>query len=773
MQLAVKFDQGEKMSIKRSKFFFEEDFIEKVGEVSDENYKQLPPNKDLKFIGKKIPRYDGYKKVSGKAIYTYDINLPDMVFGKILRSTIPHAKIKSLDLSKAKNTDGVLEILTFENTQEYNWYGESSKLFDQTVRYEGDEIACVCAITQKIAEEAAKKIIVSYEKLPFEIDAEKSLKSENLKIHESGNISREKPDEYSRGNIDQGFEQSEIIIEDTYTTQIAIHNPTEVHCSVVNWEGGKLKIWDSTQAVFEVRNNIAKSLGMNEENVQVIKEFMGGGFGGKLEAGKYTLMAAILSKKFNKPVKIVLDRKEMNLSVGNRPDSKQTLKIGLKKDGTILALSHNSIANVGSYPSGGGCSWPARSMYQIPNVKTIDYSVFTNTGRARAFRAPGHVQGTFALDSIIDDAAEKIGMDPLEIRLKNYADKDQVWGASYSSKMLKEAYKIGAEKIGWSERNKIPGNGNNYIKTGIGMASQIWWGGGGPPAHANMKISKDGLVNIYSGTQDIGTGTYTFMSQIAAEILELPLSKIKVHLGNTDYPFGPSSGGSTTAPSISPAVRDAAEKMKKKLISAVSAVINKNEDEIKYSSGIFYSDNKKIMSIEDIAKQVDPEILFTKGSREENIKGIAVQTFGAQFAKVEVDILTGNVKVKKIVAAHDTGRTLNRQTLENQFHGGIMQGLGFALTEERIMDEDHGKMLNANMHDYKIPTMLDAPEEIEIIIVNEMDDQANNMGVKGIGEPAIIPTAAAIANAVYNAIGVRIKSLPITPDKILNALYKN
>ncbi len=761
------------MSIKKSKHFFEEDFVEKIGEVSDENYKQLPPNKDLKYIGKKIPRYDGYAKVSGKAVYTFDINLPNMVYGKILRSEIPHGKIKSIDISKAKSTDGVLDILTFENTPDYNWYGNSSKLFDQVVRYEGDEIACICAETQKDAEEAAKKIIISYEKLPFEVDAEKSFKSENLKIHESGNISREKPDEYSRGNVDDGFEQSEIIVEDTYSTQIAIHNPTEVHCSVANWEGEKLKIWDSTQGIFEVRNSIAKSLGINEENVQVIKEYMGGGFGSKLEAGKYTLMAAILSKKLKRPVKIVLDRKEMNLAVGNRPDSKQTLKLGLKKDGTILALNHYSIANVGAYPSGGGCSWPARTMYQIPNVKTVDYSIFTNTGRSRAFRAPGHVQGTFALDAIMDDAAEKIGMDPLEFRIKNYAEKDQVWGGNYSSKMLKEAYKIGAEKIGWGKRNKIPGSEKSYLKTGIGLASQIWWGGGGPPAHANMKIAKDGLVHVYSGTQDLGTGTYTFISQIAAEILEIPLNKIKVHLGDTDFPFGPSSGGSTTAPSISPAVRDAAEKMKKKLFSAASALTNISEDKLIYSEGSFSSENIKIINIDEIANQVESDSLFTKGSREENIEGIVVQTFGAQFAKVEVDTLTGNVKVIKIVAAHDIGRTLNRQTLENQFHGGIMQGLGFALTEERIMDSDYGKMLNPNMHDYKIPTMLDAPTEIEVIIVNDMDELANNMGVKGIGEPAMIPTAAAIANAVYNAIGVRIKSLPITPDKIINALYKN
>lgn len=762
------------MSIKRSKHFFENDFIETVGEVSEETYPQLSENKDLRFIGKKISRYDGYNKVSGKAKYTFDIDLPNMVHATILRSPFPNAIIKKIDLSEAKKIEGFIDVLTFENTKDYKWYGESSKLFDPHVRYEGDEVACIVAETPRAAQKAAAKIKINYDELPFEIDAEHSLNNTELKIHDSGNLSRGKPDVYERGNLSAGFKQAEVKVEDTYTTSIVIHNPTEVHCSVAVWEGKKLKIWDSTQGVFEVRKTIAKSLKMNEDDVQVIKEFMGGGFGSKLEAGKYTLMAALLSRKIKRPVKLLLNRKEMNLAVGNRPDSKQKLKIGVKKDGTITAFEHYSIANVGAYPAGGGCSWPARTMYQIPNIKTTDYSVFTNTGRARAFRAPGHVQGMYALDSIMDDAAYKIGMDPLEFRLKNYAEKDQVWGGPYSSKMLKEAYKIGAEKIGWEDRNKIPGERKGYIQTGIGMASQIWWGGGGPPAHANIKITKDGIIHVYSGTQDLGTGTYTIISQVTAEILDVPLNKIRVHIGDTaTTPYGPSSGGSTTAASITPAVRDAAEKMKKKLFSAASALTNIPEEKIVFNNGKFFSDSKKIIDIDEIAQKVETDSLFTKGSREENVKGIVVQTFGTQFAKVEVDTLTGIVKVKKIVAAHDIGRTLNRQTLENQFHGGIMQGIGFALMEERIMDDYTGKMLNANMHDYKIPTMLDAPPEIEVVIVSKMDKLANNMGVKGIGEPAIIPTAGAIANAVYNAIGVRIKNLPITPDKVINALYKN
>lgn len=759
------------MAIKKSKHFFEEEFRETIGEVSDEIYEPLPKNNKLKYIGKKIPRYDGFNKVSGKAKYTFDIKLPNMAYAKILRSPFPNAIITKIDFSRAKKLKGVLEIITFQNVDDINWYGENSKLFDNHVRHEGDEVACVVAESEQIADSAIKLINVEYKKLGFSISAEDSLSNNAVQIYDWGNISWGKPDKYNRGNVEEGYLHSDVIIEDTFTTPVVIHNPTEVHCSVVQWNGNKLTVWDSTQGIFEIRNNIAKALNMPEEDVKVIKEYMGGGFGGKLEAGKYTVLAALLAKKISRPVRIALDRKDMNLAVGNRPDSIQNLKVGVKNDGTLMAMSHESKASVGAYPTGGGCSWPVRTMYECPNISTTDYSVITNTGKARPFRAPGHVQGVFGLDSIIDDAAEKIGMDPLEFRLKNYAEYDQVGGAEYSSKMLREAYLAGADKIGWKNRNKIAGSSKEYVKRGIGMASQIWWGGGAPPAHANLEIKKDGSIIVYSGTQDLGTGTYTIISQVAAEILEVNIDEIKVVIGKTgETPYGPSSGGSMTAPSITPAVRDAAEKMKNKLRSAAAAILNIEDKDLYYSQGIISTkDKQKSIHFKEIIKNIDGNGLLTKGSREENIKNIAIQTFGAQFAEVEVDTLTGFVKVIKIVAAHDIGRTLNRQTLENQFHGGIIQGLGFALMEERIMDINSGKMLNPNMHDYKIPTMLDIPE-IDVIIVSETDEKANNMGVKGIGEPAIIPTAGAIANAVYNAIGFRVKSLPITPDKILNVL---
>ncbi len=755
----------------KSKFFFEEEEIEQLAEVSTRKYKAWKPNDRLKYVGKGLPRLDGYDKVSGSAVYAFDIILPNMAFAKTLRCPHPHAKIKSIDITKAQKIKGVLAIFTYRNSPRIQWY-QRSLLFDSHLRYEGDEVACVAAESEAIAQQAIEAIEVEYDLLPFVVDAREALKENAPKLYDDGNLVRGKPSRYSRGDFEQGLKEADVILERRFNTQVAIHHPTEPHGSVVTWNGDQLTVWDSTQGVFSVRSRVSAALGLPESNVRVIKKYMGGGFGSKLEAGKYTVMAALLAKKIGRPVRIALDRREMNLAVGNRPDSFQTIKAGVKKDGTLTALSLKSIAAAGAHPAGTGCSWPVRSMYACPNVSVEEYSVHINAGRARPFRAPGHVQGFFALEQIMDELAEKLGMDPLDFRLKNYAEKEPNWNIPYTSKLLREAYKAGAKAIGWHRRNKIPGSQKGPVKTGIGMSSQIWWGGGGPPAYAILKLNRDGSVQIIAGSQDLGTGTYTIIAQVAAEVLDIPLEKIEVILGDTDVaPYCGSSGGSTTAPSVSPAVRDAAEQMKAKLFSAAASQFDLPESKIRYAGGKFFTREllPREMTISQLARKMGERVLVTVGRREANPDGYAVNSFGVQFAEVEVDTETGKIKVKKIVAAYDIGRVLNRKTIENQIHGGILQGLGFALFEERIMDRNTGKVLTTNLHDYKIPTIKDTPE-IEIHIVSEGDRKLSNTGVKGVGEPAIIPTPAAIANAVYNAIGKRITSLPMTPDKVLMAL---
>ncbi len=757
----------------KSKHFFEGDMVESLAEVPDSDRKVWDEKAKLNVIGKGMTRLDGYDKVSGTAKYTFDIKLPNMAHAKILRCPHPHATIRRIDVSKALNLEGVLAIHHHQNTQSIPWFWNTSYLYDAHLRYQGDEVAAVVAETERIALEALKLIEVDYQELPFVIDPEEAMKENAPKLYDGGNIMRGKPDIYERGDIEKGFNEADFIVEDEFRTQVEIQHPTEVHCSVVNWDGDHLTVYDSTQGIFTVRETVANSLKIPESHVRVIKKYMGGGFGSKLDTGKYTVIASLLAKEIGRPVRIVLDRMEMNLAVGNRPDSVQRLKVGAKKDGTLTALSHYAHASSGAYPSSTGCSWPMRTVYKCEHVKTTEYAVFINAGQARPFRAPGHVQGTFGMDSIIDMMSEKVGMDPLEFRLKNYAENDQVSNLPYTSKRLREAYEQGARAIGWWEkRQKKPGSMPGPLKRGIGMATQIWWGGGGPPAYATMKLNRDGSLNVLAGTQDLGTGTYTFIAQVASEVLELPMDRISVTLGDTaTCPYGPSSGGSTTAPSVSPAVKDAAEQIKSKLMSAAAAILGSPESELSYQGGkvVLKQDASKSIEISELMRKMNERILVASGRRAANPEGYAINSFGAQFAEVEVDTYTGKVQVIKIVAAHDIGRVLNQQMLENQFHGGIIQGLGFALLEERVIDPYTGKLVTMNMCDYKMPTMMDTPE-MEVIIVSTYDPLISDVGAKGIGEPAIIPTAAAIANAVYNAIGVRIKSLPITPDKILTAL---
>jgi CO/xanthine dehydrogenase Mo-binding subunit len=760
--------------IVKSKFFFEDDFLESLAEVPAKEVEAWKPDKKLEILGTYVSRVDGYDKVSGTAQYTFDVTLPNMAFARTLRCPHPHARIKSIDTSKALKLPGILAIITHKNTPAIPWYSNTSYLFDPHLRYLGDEVACVAAESEEIAAGALELINVEYEILPFVTDAKKAMEPNAPKLYETGNIQDGKPFVYKRGDAGKGFEEADAVVEDTFTTQVAVHNTTEAHCSAANWDGDRLTVWDSTQAVFRVRDALVQSLNIPASKVRVIKKYMGGGFGSKLAAGKYTVMAALLAREIGRPVKIALDRKEMNLAVGNRPDSVQKLKAGAKKDGTLTALSHHSYGTVGSHPSGAGCSWPLRTIYQCDNVDVEEYSVYTNAGPARPMRAPGHVQGTFALESFIDEVAEKIGMDPLEFRLKNYAEKDQVFNIPYTSKRLREAYQKGAEAIGWHRRSQPAGSGTGPVKRGIGMATQIWWGGGGPPAYAAMRLNRDGSAHVMAGTQDMGTGTYTYMAQVAAEVLEIPIEKIAVTLGDTGLcPYCPSSGGSVTAASVSPAVHHAAEQIKAKLISGAAVLLQLPEDQLLYQKGIV-SDSKdpsKKMAITDILGKMPEEELIAVGARNENPQGYMINTFGAQFAEVEVDTETGKVKVIKVVAANDIGRVLNRKTAENQFHGGIMQGIGFALMEQRMIDQATGKVLTTNMHDYKMSTIMDMPG-IEAYVVSDADPLISSVGAKGLGEPAHIPTAGAIANAVYNAIGVRIKSLPITPDKVLTALQQ-
>jgi xanthine dehydrogenase YagR molybdenum-binding subunit len=748
---------------------FEGHFYDEYIVVEGEGLYAWEAGTELKLVGKGKARIDGRERVTGQARFTSDIQLPGMLYGKILRSPLPHGKIKTIETQRAEGVPGVRAVLTYQNIPPLPFFEGQTFIFDPTLRYVGDEIACVIAEEEEICADAIEKIAVEYEPLPFVLDAEEALRPDAPRLHPGGNLWRGGPDLYERGSLETGFREAEVIVEEVFKTQTALHNCLETHGSVALWEGDRLTLWDSTQNIFGVRSQAAALLNLPLDKVRVIKKYMGGGFGSKNSMGKYTILAAIGARRTGRAVKILLDRQEENLAAGNRPASTQYLKAGAKRDGALTALHLRAYTAAGAFglgaPAVGG---PVRQLYACPNVKTEQYLVFTNTGPLSAFRGPGYVEGTFALESIMDELAERLGMDPLSLRLKNYTDLNPMTGKPYSTKGLREAYTAGAQKIRWEDH---PPEGQGNKRRGRGMASQVWGGSGGPPAYALVKINPDGSVTVISGTQDLGTGTKTVLAQIAAEELGLEMEKVSVELGDTQMaPYAPLSAGSMTLPSVGPAVRVAAHDARRQLLEVAAQVLEIPRDSLNIQEGLLRSPAlQKPVPIQDLLSNVRNFMIIGQGARQPNPEKVHVNTFGAQFVELEVDTQTGEVKIRKVVAVHDSGRVINPLTLASQITGGVLQGLGFALTERRFIDRRTGIVVNSNLEDYKIPTCLDVPA-VEQEMVDRPDLQANNLGSKGVGEPPIIPTAAAVANALADALKVRIKELPITREKVLEAL---
>ncbi len=725
----------------------------------------------LRFVGREKTRVDGPERVSGRAVYTADVDLPGMLHGKILRSPHSHARIRNLETKEAERVPGVHAVLTHRNIPRLPFYGGQTSVLDETLRYVGEEVACVLGEEEAACVDALGKISVEYEVLPFVLTAEQALEPDAPRVQPKGNLWKGAPEVYQRGDVEKGFAEADTVVEETFRTQTALHNCLEPHGSVVFWQGDRVTVWDSTQNIFGVREQFAGLFQLPLDRVRVIKQFMGGGFGSKNSLARHTALAGLGSRLTGLPVKIILDRLEENLTAGNRPASTQSLRLGAKKDGTLTAIYLKAFSAGGAYilypPAVPG---PVRQMYSCPNVKTEHYNVLTNTGPMASFRGPGYVEGTFALESMMDELAGKLGMDPLEVRLKNYSTKNQATGQPYTSKGLKEAYARGSALIDWKARRK---EGNGRILRGFGMASQIWDGSGGPPAYALLKVNKDGTATVVSGTQDLGTGTRTVLAQIAAEELHISMEKISVEIGDTQTgPYAPLSAGSMTLPSVGPAVRFAAHDAREQLLDVAAGVLEIPRESLEMKDGFLHSEALSgPVALGDVLSEVEDFMVIGRGARSPNPQGFHINTFGAQFAEVAVDPDTGEVRVEKIAAVHESGRVINPLTLGSQIKGGVLQGTGFGLLEERIVDRNTGVVVNGNLEDYKLPTCRDVPETLQDM-VDLPDPMANNLGSKGVGEPPIIPTPAALANAVADALGVRIKDLPITREKVLEALSK-
>lgn len=727
-------------------------------------------------IGKSANRVDGRERVTGSAKYTYDIHPAGMLYAVALRCPYPHARIISLNTEQAEKLEGVRAVISKNSAPDLAWYGTASKLFDEELRFAGEEVAAIAADDLDTARDALRLIEVEYEVLPHVTAMELSSAPGAPTIHPQGNVLMGKDghagEAYSRGDVEAAFAGADEIVEATYRTPTALHNSFETHGCVAAWDGEELTIWESTQYIFGVRGRVAAALKMPMSKIRVISEYMGGGFGSKGQTLKHSVIAPLLAKAAGRPVQYMLSRHEENLLTGNRGETIQKYKIGARKDGTLVGIELDVLYNMGAYGTwAGSVEGPAKELYQCANVRTRTTGVRTNLGTHAAFRAPGFVEGTFGLESAVDELCRKLDMDPVEFRKKNYAAKDQVASQEYTSKYLLDCYDLAIEMHSDAGEVAQPKNRSGVWKRGVGLASQTWSGGGGPPAHAYVRINPDGTVEVLSATQDIGTGVKTALSQIAAEELGVPLESVRFRLGDTQRgPFAPASWGSITVPSMGPAVRSAAEDARQQLFEIASYFFEVPASQIQIKDGMLTIQDREEgkRPLKDLLSEIGDYMITGKGFRGPNPVE-PLRTWGAQLAEVEVNASTGQVHVLRVVAVHDVGRVLNPKGLSSQFYGGILQGMGYGMTEERRVDDRTGLVVNANLQDYKIATIADAPEML-VRGVDKADTVANHIGSKGAGEPPIIPTAAAIANAIYDAVGVRVREIPVTPRRMLEAV---
>jgi len=745
------------------------------------------PWKQTRIVGRAVPRVDAYERVSGSAVYPSDVSLPNMLYGAILRCPHPHARIKKIDAGGAQRMPGVHAVISGRTAgADIPWTYSSagikvnSRLFDPHCRFEGETVAAIAAKTPYIAWDALRAIDVAYELLPTASDERSALNQDAAAVHEAGNRVGP-PHSYTRGDVARGMAEADVMLEESYRTECEIHTPMELHGCVANWEADRLTIWESTQGVYRVQQNVAEALNLPLSKVRVIGHYMGGGFGSKLQAGKYSVIAALLARTTGRPVKMILRREETFLAVGNRPAGNMTLKAGIKKDGTLTALDFTCLGTGGAYPAGGTglVDWQVRDLYQCANVRTSCTDVYINAGPARPFRAPGHPQGSWALEQMLDALAVKIGMDPVALRLKNIALYSQAREGRppYTSTGLKDCLVKGAEAFGWKEaRERIAASGSRgLIRRGIGMAAGLWVAGGGrPPATIILKLFADGSLNLNMGASDIGTGTKTVMALVVAEELGVKPEFIQIEnadTGTTQY--ATPSGGSKTVPTESPAVRAAAVNLKQQMleIAARDLAIDPASLHFKAGSIAARSDPSKTIRFTELSDLKQQGVLVGIGTRGPNPENRTVNPFAAQFCEVAVNTGTGEIRIIRFLGAHDSGRVMSRLTYDNQVFGGITMGIGLATTEARILDKNQtGKMVNRNWHDYKLPTALDVPAEMVSLPIEPNDTEANTTGAKGLGEPVTIPTAAAVANAVYHATGVRITATPINPVQLCRLL---
>lgn len=733
-----------------------------------------------KYVGKAVDRVDGHLKVTGAATYAAEHTIDNQLYGVVIQSTIAKGTITKMDTSEAEKLPGVKALITPFNAQKLSSKKTPSGrtlllLQDKQVKHSRQNIGIVVADTWENACHAAELVKVTYKQSEPQVEIEKHSTYEKLNSTASETGSSESASGHKRGNFDRAFASADYKIDQVYSTPMENHNPMEPFAVVASWEGEHLTLYDTTQAVFATRKTVAETFDIAESHVRVISPFVGGGFGSKLSTWSHVILAAMAARKVNAPVKVVLGRTQMYGPVGFRPKTIQRLRLAASKDGKLTAIRHDNINETSHFEDYVEASTHTTSrLYACPNLVTTQNQVALDIGTPTWMRAPGEAPGSFALESALDELAYELKIDPLELRLRNYPEKDPDSGLPWSSNSIRECYKVGAETFGWHKRKLEPKSmksGKHLL--GYGMAAATY-----PTyrmaASAQLTILANGTALLQAGSQDIGTGTYTIMSQVAADTLALSIEKIKIELGDSTLPRTPLSGGSMTAASVGSAVQEAAQQAINSLIKIAiadqaSPLYQANVDSIvAKDEGLYLANSSKGEKFTEIIKRANLKQVVAKaesrpGKEDEKY---SMHSYGAIFAEVQIDPDFARPKLTRLVGAYGAGKILNLKTARNQMFGGMTFGIGMALMEHTLIDPKFGRIMNADLAEYHMPVNADIPN-MEVIFVDEVDQHINPLGAKGIGEISITGVAAAIANAVYHATGKRVRDLPITIDKVM------
>jgi xanthine dehydrogenase YagR molybdenum-binding subunit len=733
-------------------------------------------------VGQPLNRVDGLAKVTGSARYSAENNLPQLAHAVPVSSTVARGRIRAIDTSTARAMPGVMLVMTHENAMRLPKGGEAAfnppagrkltLLQDDKVHFQNQPVAVVVADTLEHATDAAQRVRVSY---AAETPATNLTRGRGAS-HPPDKVQGKGADSTRGEGAPAVLPEGAVRIEADYTTPVEHHNPIEPHATVASWQGDQLTLFDSTQYVSGVRRTIARTLGVEEANIHVVCPYVGGGFGCKGSTWSHVALAAMAARQVGRPVKLVLDRPQMYGPVGHRPNTEQHIAVVARRDGTLIDMQHDVFSQTSMLEDWVESSAiVTRMLYNVPNLRTSHRLVSLDLPTPTFMRAPGEATGSFALESVLDELAWKLEMDPVELRMKNYAQTEPQEGKPWSSKHLADCYRIGSERFGWSKRARTPRatlEGNEWI--GWGMATATYPANRSKAA-AIARILPDGTAYVASGSQDLGTGTYTVMTQVAADGLGFPVERVTFALGDSTLPPAPVSGGSQSAASVSAAVRTATQGVREKLVTmavgdAASPLSGVAPDAVTVEDGwlVLRSDgSRREPAAAVIARNGgQPLEVVAEVQPGDEKQRFSFHSFGAVFVEVRVDRDLGTIRVSRVVGVYDVGRLLNAKTGHSQLMGGLVWGIGAALMEQSEIDGRDGRVVNGNLADYHVPVNADVGM-IDVSVLNEPDPFINPDGVRGIGEIGITGMAGAVANAVFHATGVRVRDLPITLDKVM------